>query len=158
MTGKRKRYSAEFKAKVALEAIRGEATVAQLTVKYGVHQTMINAWKKQAVEGMADVFSGKSEALEAARGKNAPAGEIQAIEARAKAAEDEMGKKMAELKAAVMDPLADKVGVFEGAGYASKGLYRPMIYCIMISSPKNEFCRVCQRAIARMTDFLSGRG
>ena len=44
MTGKRKRYSAEFKAKVALEAIRGEATVAQLTVKYGVHQTMINAW------------------------------------------------------------------------------------------------------------------
>lgn len=67
MTGKRKRYSAEFKAKVALEAIRGEATVAQLTVKYGVHQMMINAWKKQAVEGMADVFSGKSEALEAAR-------------------------------------------------------------------------------------------
>ena len=67
MTGKRKRYSAEFKAKVALEAIRGEATVAQLTVKYGVHQTMINAWKKQAVEGMADVFSGKSEALGATR-------------------------------------------------------------------------------------------
>jgi transposase len=67
MTGKRKRYSAEFKAKVALEAIRGEATVAQLTVKYGVHQTMINAWKKLAVEGMAGVFSGKSEALAAAR-------------------------------------------------------------------------------------------
>lgn len=67
MTGKRKRYSAEFKAKVALEAIRGEATVAQLTAKYGIHQTMINAWKKQAVEGMAGVFSGKSEALEAAR-------------------------------------------------------------------------------------------
>ncbi|HOW84996.1 MAG TPA: M64 family metallopeptidase [Candidatus Aminicenantes bacterium] len=100
----------------------------------------------------------KARALEAARGKNAPAGEIQAIEARAKAAEDELGKKMAELKAAVMDPLADKVGVFEGAGYASKGLYRPMIHCIMISSPKNEFCRVCQRAIARMIDFLSGRG
>lgn len=36
-------------------------------MKYGVHQTMINAWKKQTVEGMADVFSGKSEALEAAR-------------------------------------------------------------------------------------------
>ena len=41
--------------------------MAQLTVKYGVHQTMINAWKKQAVEGMADVFSGRSEAVEAAR-------------------------------------------------------------------------------------------
>jgi len=52
--------------------------------------------------------------------------------------------------------LNDKVGVFEGAGYASKGLYRPMVYCIMISSPKGEFCRVCQRAIARMIDFYSG--
>ncbi|MGT2572050.1 transposase, partial [Acinetobacter ursingii] len=51
MTGKRKRYSAEFKAKVALEAIRGEMTVAQLAARHGVHQTMINAWKKQAVEG-----------------------------------------------------------------------------------------------------------
>ena len=53
MTGKRTRYSAEFKAKVALEAIRGETTVAQLAGKHGIHQTMINAWKKQAMEGMA---------------------------------------------------------------------------------------------------------
>lgn len=67
MTGKRKRYSADFKAKVALEALRGEQTVAQLAAKHGVHQTMINAWKKQAVEGMATVFSGKAEAAEAAR-------------------------------------------------------------------------------------------
>ena len=67
MTGKRKRYSAEFKAKVALEAIRGEATVAQLTVKYGVHQTVISAWKKQAIDGMSGVFSGKAEAAENAR-------------------------------------------------------------------------------------------
>lgn len=67
MTGKRKRYSAEFKAKVALEAIRGEMTVAQLGAKHGVHQTMINAWKKQAVGGMAGVFSGKVEAVETAR-------------------------------------------------------------------------------------------
>ncbi|SMH62069.1 Transposase [Azospirillum lipoferum] len=42
MTGKRKRYSAEFKAKVALEAIRGELTVSQLVAKHGVHQTLIN--------------------------------------------------------------------------------------------------------------------
>ncbi len=67
MTGKRKRYSAEFKAKVALEAIRGEQTLAQLAAKHGIHQTMINAWKKQAIEGMCGVFSGKAEAVEAAR-------------------------------------------------------------------------------------------
>ncbi len=51
--------------------------------------------------------------------------------------------------------LADKVGVFEGAGYASKGLYRSMLRCLMIGNPKNEFCRVCQRAIAQMIDFYS---
>jgi transposase len=67
MTGKRKRYSAEFKAKVAIEAIRGEQTLAQLAAKHGIHQTMINAWKKQAIEGMSGVFSGKAEAVEAAR-------------------------------------------------------------------------------------------
>ena len=67
MTGKRKRYSAEFKAKVVLEVIRGEQTVAQLAAKHGLHQTLINGWKKQATKGMAEVFSGKVEAAEAAR-------------------------------------------------------------------------------------------
>jgi transposase len=62
MTGKRKRYSAEFKAKVALEALRGELSTAQLAAKHGVHQTMVGEWKKQAMEGLAGVFSGKSEA------------------------------------------------------------------------------------------------
>jgi len=52
--------------------------------------------------------------------------------------------------------LNDKVGVFEGAGYAAKGLYRPMVYCLMISNSKDEFCLVCQRAIGRMIDYFSG--
>ena len=67
MTGKRKRYSADFKAKVALEALKGEQTLSQLAAKHGVHQTMIAAWRKQAVEGLAGVFSGKAEAAEGAR-------------------------------------------------------------------------------------------
>ncbi|MGH8296015.1 MAG: transposase, partial [Steroidobacteraceae bacterium] len=67
MTGKRKRYSADFKAKVALEALKGELTLSQLATKHGVHQTMIAAWRKQAVEGLAGVFSGKAEAAEGAR-------------------------------------------------------------------------------------------
>jgi transposase len=58
----RKRYNAEFKAKVALEAIRGELTLSQLGAKYGVHQTMINAWKKQAVENLSTVFESRSDA------------------------------------------------------------------------------------------------
>jgi transposase len=67
MTGKRKRYAAEFKAKVALEALRGELTTAQLAAKHGVHQTMVSEWKRQAVDGLASVFSGKVEAKEVAR-------------------------------------------------------------------------------------------
>jgi transposase len=59
---RRKRYSAEFKAKVALEAIRGELTLSQLGAKYGVHQTMINAWKKQAVENLSTVFESRPDA------------------------------------------------------------------------------------------------
>jgi transposase len=65
MTGKRKRYTAEFKAKVALEALRGELTTAQLAAKHGIHQTMVGEWKRQAMEGLASVFSGKAEAAEA---------------------------------------------------------------------------------------------
>jgi len=60
----RKRYGAEFKAKVALEAIRSELTLAELAVKHGIHQTMIAAWKKQAIEGMSATFSAKAEAAQ----------------------------------------------------------------------------------------------
>ena len=60
MTGKRTRYSADFKAKVALEAIRGELTIAAAGGKHGMHQTMVGEWKRQAMEGLAAVFSGKS--------------------------------------------------------------------------------------------------
>ena len=67
MTGKRKRYSAEFKARVAMEALRGELTVAQLATKHGVHQTVIGDWKRQAVEGLVTVFSGKADAKEGMR-------------------------------------------------------------------------------------------
>ena len=47
----RKRYAAEFKSRVALEAIRGELTLAELASKHGVHQTIIAQWKRQAIEG-----------------------------------------------------------------------------------------------------------
>ena len=62
----RKRYSADFKAKVALGAIKGEQTLSDLAAKYGIHHTMIATWKRQAIEGMASTFSGKAEAAPAA--------------------------------------------------------------------------------------------
>lgn len=71
MTGKRKRYSAEFKAKVALEALRGELTAAQLATEHGIHRTMVGEWKKQAMEGLTAVFSGKVEAQEGVKSAEA---------------------------------------------------------------------------------------
>ena len=56
---KARSYSAEEKAKVALEVIKGEMTVAQISSKYGVHATQIARWKKEALESMVEGFKGK---------------------------------------------------------------------------------------------------
>ena len=53
-------YSADFKAKVALEAIRGHETVAELATRHGLHPTQIAAWKREAVEKLAQVFDEKN--------------------------------------------------------------------------------------------------
>ena len=58
---KRKRYSAEFKAKVALEAIKGEQTISELGSRYRIHPNMITTWKRQAIENMANTFSSKTD-------------------------------------------------------------------------------------------------
>ena len=57
---------ADFKAKVALEAIRGDLTLAELAAKHGVHHTMIASWKRQAIDGMAGTFSGAGDVARAA--------------------------------------------------------------------------------------------
>lgn len=57
MSKKRKQYSSEFKAKVALAAIRGDETVPQLAARYGLHPTQINSWKRQLIAQAAELFS-----------------------------------------------------------------------------------------------------
>lgn len=60
MSEKRKRYTPAEKAKIALEAIKSEKTLAQISSKYGAHPTQINTWKKQAIALLPDVFSDKN--------------------------------------------------------------------------------------------------
>ena len=60
---KRRQFTAEFKAKVALEAIRGELTVAQIAKKYEVHPNMIAGWKRRLADEAAGLFArGQGEA------------------------------------------------------------------------------------------------
>jgi len=55
-TKKRKRYSANEKAKIALDTIRGDMTIAEIVAKYSVHATQISKWKKQALQHLPKAF------------------------------------------------------------------------------------------------------
>lgn len=57
MSGKRRRFSGEGKAKIALEALRGDRTLQEITARHQVHLNQVGAWKRQAIEGLAELFS-----------------------------------------------------------------------------------------------------
>ena len=57
MRSKRQRFQASFKAKVALAALQSDRTTSQLTAAYSVHATQISQWKKQLLDGAAEIFA-----------------------------------------------------------------------------------------------------
>ena len=56
----RRRFTAELKAKVAVEAIRGERTISELATKHQLHPNQITQWKRQAIDKLAKVFDDKA--------------------------------------------------------------------------------------------------
>ena len=54
---KRRRFSGELKAKIALEALRGDRTLQEIASKHPVHPNQVSAWKRQAIAGLGEVFS-----------------------------------------------------------------------------------------------------
>jgi putative transposase len=60
----RKRHDAAFKAKVALEAVKGEKTIAELSSEFGVHGNQIRHWKKRLLEELPSIFSDKRKKAE----------------------------------------------------------------------------------------------
>jgi hypothetical protein len=97
-----------------------------------------------------------AEETAAAKAKGADAAAVKAVQDKAAAADKESQAKSEEIRMKYAG-LAGKVGVFEGAGYAAKGLYRAQIVCIMIGNPKMEFCAVCRRGIGAMIDYYAGK-
>jgi len=57
----RKNYPKEFKARVALESIREQKTIAEISSEYEIHSTLVTRWKKEALDNMASSFAKKNE-------------------------------------------------------------------------------------------------
>ena len=54
---KRRRFTADFKARVALDALRGNKTIQEIATKHKVHPNQVSTWKRQAVHGLGEVFT-----------------------------------------------------------------------------------------------------
>ncbi len=114
-------------------------------------------WEKEEYDKMAlewrDLRKQLNDRVAELRRNGAP-------EAEVKAAEEEYNRRdlahaMKAHEYLKTGKYAGKVGVFEGAGYAAKGLYRPMTDCIMFTKAQKRFCRVCEEAMIRIIQWYS---
>ena len=66
MKRQRKQYSADLKAKIAVEAVKGQRTMQEIALHYSVHPSLVTQWKKQLLDGAGEIFSsGRDQAAEA---------------------------------------------------------------------------------------------
>lgn len=112
-------------------------------------------WEKKEFDRMDLAYQATRQKIneEIARKKRegAPREVIEKLEAESERLSLEQARKIDEFLR--KSKYAGKVGAFEGAGYASTGLYRPAVDCIMFSKGKKPYCPVCQEAIRQMINF-----
>ena len=101
MRNKRKQYSPQFKAKVALEAVKGEKTVSELASQYTLHPTVINGWKKQLLEQASEVFE-KTNSVQ--KGKENSEAQIDELYRQLKVERDFLADRSAKLGLTVEKP------------------------------------------------------
>jgi hypothetical protein len=114
-------------------------------------------WEKAAYEAMERVYQKKrqetNEKIAAMKRAGAPQAEVDALQAQS--------EEMSRLNGLEVDAFfkksrfQGKVGAFEGAGYAAKGLFRPMLDCLMFSRGLRPLCKVCEQAVARTIRYYS---
>ncbi len=117
-------------------------------------------WGKEQTEALQAELGRNMKAmrteLEKAAAARLPADKVRTIQKRYHRIGEAVGARLADLQKKYAG-LEEKVGLFEGAGYQSKGLFRPQLHCLMFSNGRDEFCAVCRRAIRRMIDYYCGR-
>jgi putative transposase len=109
---RRKSYTAAFKVKIALEAIKGQRTINEIATHYGVHPNMAPQWKKRAIESLPDVFSTRRE--RDAQGEEALKAELYRQIGQLKVELDRLKKKLVrstDQKRQLVEPDNDSISV-----------------------------------------------
>jgi transposase len=97
MSNKRKQYNPQFKAKVALDAVRGEKTVPELASQYSLHPTVINNWKRQLLESASGLFENGKKDLDQSESQEAQIAELYRQIGQLKVERDFLEKRSAQL-------------------------------------------------------------
>ncbi|MEO0521094.1 MAG: IS3 family transposase [Cyanobacteria bacterium P01_A01_bin.116] len=107
MSRKRKQYSPEFKAKVALAAIRGDKTIAQIGAQYGLHPAQVNTWKRELLENASELFDKGKSANKAKTDTKAENDELYRQIGKLKVERDFLAERSAQLGTATRKALVD---------------------------------------------------
>jgi hypothetical protein len=114
-------------------------------------------WEKEEFDRMDEAYQKVrreiNERIARMKREGAPAAEVQKAEEESERRSREHAKKVDDYL--LKSRFKGQVGAFEGAGYSAKGLYRPMLDCLMFTKGKKPFCRVCAEAVVRVIKHYS---